>query len=96
VSITVAGSLFVARFRFSPPVIEVDIPSNIQPLNHYRIAQGLSVIRRGGTFVSTRVPSDLELAAAGVHGTDYFLGGRDYEVTEAVAAELQAAGYTIN
>jgi hypothetical protein len=95
VGITVAGSIFTPTYRFSPPVVEVGINSLIQPLNLYRITQGVSVVRKGGVLRAMRIPSDRDLQAAGTEGTDYFIGGHQYVISAAVAAELTSAGFTV-
>jgi len=83
-------------FRFKPPTIEIPMPTAIEPLRHYRITKGLSVVRVSGAFQTINTPSDIQLQAAGREGTDYFVGGHEYEISAAVAAELQAAGYTVS
>lgn len=55
---------------------------------------GQSVLRRNGAFATVPYPWLGELI--GKEGEDWFLGGRTYTVTDAIAAELENAGYTVN
>lgn len=67
--------------------------TQVRPLNYFRLTWAASVVRVDGTFRSVRSPAVELLEAAGVHGIDYFLGGRTYIITEEIAAELEAAGF---
>ena len=60
----------------------------------YSIPVGESVVRVNGTFTTTPYPwlGDLDGLA---EGEDYFLGGHEYVVSDEIAAELSAAGYTV-
>lgn len=80
---------------FTPPTHEEPIRSTVRPLNYYRLTWAASVVRVNGTFQSVRSPHQDLLEAAGEHGTDYFLGGRTYVVTDAIGTELAAAGYPV-
>lgn len=59
----------------------------------YQIPVGQSVVKMSGTYVTTPYPwlGDLD---GKTDGEDYFLGGRTYVISEAVATALQADGYT--
>ena len=59
----------------------------------YSIPVGESVVKTGGTYRTTPYPWLGDLAGL-TEGTDYFLGGRTYTITSAVATALQADGYT--
>jgi len=65
--------------------------TRVAPLRYMRLTTAGSVIRRGGLFTSVRTPAQADLV--GVEGTDWFIGGHLYEVTQAVADELDAAGF---
>lgn len=65
----------------------------MRPLNYFRLTWAASVVRSGGTFVSMRSPDSDTLTTAGVEGTDWFIGGRIYTVTTAIADELTVAGF---
>jgi len=55
----------------------------------YQQKQGVSVLRYGNRFVEVRFPSQDELRDA----DQYWLGGSTYEVDDATASALSAAGY---
>lgn len=62
---------------------------------YFHLTESQSVVRINGTFTTVKTPSAEQLAAAGVEGEDFFLGGRTYQVSVSVADELTAAGYTV-
>lgn len=82
-------------YYFEPPTHEEPIRTTEKPLCYYRLTHANSIVRVNGVLTSVRSPSQDMLTAAGVHGVDYFLGGRSYLVDDAVAAELFAAGYNV-
>lgn len=63
----------------------------------YSLPKGLSVLRSTIThrFELHPYPTMDQLNAAGREGVDYFLGGRDYEVGRAIAAELVESGFSV-
>lgn len=76
---------------FTPPT---RLESSSDPFfGRYSIPVGESVVRVNGTFTTQPYPWLGDIAGL-VDGLDYFLGGHEYIVTEAVAAELNAAGFT--
>lgn len=77
---------------FIPPTAREAILGD--PLfSRYGVSVGVTIIKKGGVFVEQPYPWLGELAGL-TDGVDYFLGGRVYEVTDAVAADLAASGYT--
>lgn len=85
--------LTFVTFTFSPPTHEEPMWTNKRPLNYYRITESSSIVRVNGVLTTIRHPRPDQIAAAGVEGVDYFLGGREYVVTGGVLAELISAGY---
>lgn len=59
----------------------------------YSIPVGQSVVRVNGTFITQPYPWLGDLADL-TDGVDYFLGGHEYVIDDAIAAELEAAGFT--
>ena len=59
----------------------------------YSIPVGQSVVKKNGVYTTTPYPWLGDIASL-TEGTDYFLGGRTYTITEAVATALTADGYT--
>lgn len=84
---------------FTPPTYPVPIrytnPDH-RILRFATLPQAMSVVRTGGVFVAHRGVSQDELTAAGQMGVDYFIGGSSYIVSNAVAVELEAAGFNVD
>lgn len=70
------------------------MPVQIEPLRRYRITRGISVVLRNGHYVQVTHPHTDELNAL-QEGTDYFIGGHVYTVTDETAAALQADGFEV-
>lgn len=80
---------------FTPPTVAQ--PLGTGPLfGRFNLQVGQSVVRKDGVFTLMPWPWIGDLQAAGTEGTDWFLGGRTYETTEAIAAALEADGFTID
>lgn len=58
----------------------------------YRVQVGYSVVKKDGHYVT--VPYVWMGELLGDDGADYFLGGREYTVTDDIAADLVADGFT--
>lgn len=89
---------------FIPPIVE-DVPRILPDtrgpayllMRHYRpLERGRSVLKIAGHYVTRDIPSTDDLVAAGEEGTDWFLGGHLYVVTNAVAIALAADGYSVD
>lgn len=81
------------------PLFETPWEDLIQPTGHrlwrfYTFRQGLSVIKVSGHYVNRLVLAEDDLISL-VQGVDWFLGGHIYDISEAVAADLVADGYTV-
>lgn len=76
---------------FTPPT-ELQSSDDIL-FGRYSIPVGQSVVKVSGTYRTIPYPWLGEIADL-TEGVDYFLGGRTYEVTDAVATALQSDGYT--
>lgn len=61
--------------------------------SRYGVPVGQSVVKVDGVFTLHPVPWLGDLVDL-IEGTDYFLGGRTYVITDAIATALQAAGFT--
>ena len=66
------------------------------------VPRGMTVIKTGGVYRTVPAPDQLQLEAAdlitdpdGTQRRGYFLGGHIYAVTDTIALELIAAGYTV-
>lgn len=66
--------------------------TRIRPLNYYRLTYANSIVRINGTFTSIRTPAP-ELLVGLTEGEDFFRGGYEYDITQAVADELVSAGF---
>lgn len=83
-----------STFFFSPPSHEEPIRTNIAPLRYYRLTYAKSLLKLDGTWTQIRTPAP-ELLEGLTEGVDFFRGGYEYEIPQPVAAELQAAGFTV-
>lgn len=91
VAITAGGVVSAAERFFEPPTVAQGTNDGTF-FSRYRMPVGQSVVRIDGQFQTLPFPWMGELI--GAEGTDWFLGGRRYQITSEVAAELEAAGYT--
>ncbi len=55
---------------------------------------GVSVVKVDGSYTNLANPTHDELS--GVEGADWFRGGYHYEVSEDIAADLIADGYSVS
>jgi hypothetical protein len=53
--------------------------------------RSISVLKIDGQYVEIREPSQDDIALA----TEVYIGGHEYPVSDAIAAELIAAGYEV-
>jgi len=79
---------------FTPPTAKQPIDSSDRLLRWFSLDVGQSVVKKDGTYQVMPFPWIGELQAAGDEGTDWFLGGRTYEITDATADALEADGFT--
>lgn len=82
-------------FRFEPPTHEAPMWTTERPHNYHRLTHAASVVRINGVLTSIHQPRPDQIAAAGEEGVDWFIGGRVYDVTAAVKAELLSAGFPV-
>lgn len=78
---------------FTPPTVNEGSSDHF--FGRYSIPVGQSVVKLDGTYRVTPYPwlgdiADLE------QGVDYFLGGRTYVISEAVATALEIDGFTVD
>jgi hypothetical protein len=69
--------------------------TRVHPLVYYRLTYASSVVKVDGTFVSMRTPTPEQLEGL-TEGVDFFRGGYQYEVSSAIASELEADGYSVD
>lgn len=81
----------VVFYDFIPPGYEE--PVRVEGNLFVKAPRTMSVIRVSGELALVKSPFVSQLV--GDEGVDWFLGGRIYTVSAAVAAELVAAGYTV-
>lgn len=84
--------------EFQPPsadTLPAVLPETRGPayalFRHYDWSSGKSVLKIDGTYITTEYPTAAQLAVA----TETYIGGHIYTVTDAVAAELTAAGFSV-
>lgn len=95
VVVEIAGGLLNPIYYFEPPTFEGPMRTEVRPLHLFRETWAESIVRVNGSFTSIRAPSAEVCDAAGENGVDFFRGGYVYEITQATANELTAAGYTV-
>lgn len=76
---------------FIPPTVSEGPIGGHRLFYFYEMDRGVSVLKIDGQYVEIREPSQDEEALA----TEFYLGGHEYPVSDAVAAELIAAGYEV-
>ena len=76
---------------FTPPT--VNEASSDPFFGRYSIPVGQSVVKKNGHYTLEPYPWLGDLAGLEL-GTDYFLGGRTYVVSDAIASALAADGFT--
>lgn len=81
----------------------VRTPSDKRFWSHYQGGRGQTVIRTGGVYRTVSNPTQADIDAAdlirdanGELTPAVFLGGHVHPVTDAIAAELTAAGYVVS
>lgn len=76
---------------FTPPTVQQSMSDPFW--GRYSVPVGQSVVLTDGTYQVTPFPwaGDLEDLT---QGEDYFLGGRTYEITDAIADALEGDGFT--
>lgn len=76
-------------YKFTTPLVEEGPIGRGRLFSFFKLWRGVTVLKINGQYVEYRFPSADVLAA-----TDkYYLGGSEYVVDDAEAADLTAAGY---
>lgn len=90
-SVTVSLPIYL----FTPPTFtRVVTPPPLVRQPRYNLTESISLVRIDGVLTEVHSPTARQLTQAGSEGEDWFLGGRRYEVNQAVSDELVAAGYS--
>ncbi len=77
---------------FNPPSAPQSMDDHFW--GRFDVQVGISVVKVNDEYQNLPTPTADELiAAGGVEGRDYFLGGHRYRVTDEIQAALEAAGY---
>ena len=78
---------------FKPPTVDQPPLGDNRLFFRYSLTRGESVLKRqDGTFYTKQYPSQVEMEAAAIA----YLGGHEYQITQAEADALTAAGYGAN
>ena len=75
---------------FFPPTVS-EGPAGFGLFYRYKLDRGISVLKINNKYYKIRVPSTDEIDSA----TEYYAGGHEYEVTDAVKAALIAGSIGI-
>ena len=78
---------------FSPPTTKQSVPGD-RLFSRYGVQVGQSVVKKNGTYVLDPYPWLGDLTGL-VDGTDYFLGGHTYVISQSVADALTTDGFTV-
>lgn len=78
-------------YQFTTPYIEEGVNTGHRLFNRMKFRKGISVLKIDDEYYEMRYPSQDELQLASV----YYLGGHDYIVEDAEAADLITAGYEV-
>jgi hypothetical protein len=76
------------NYIFSTPYVEEGPTGEHRLFYFYKLRRGLSVVKSGGSYYTTRYPTEDVINAA----QEFYSGGHKYEVTAAVKAALIAGG----
>ena len=75
---------------FFPPTVS-EGPAGWGLFYRYKLDRGISVLKINGTYKKIRVPSTDQIDSV----TEYYAGGHEYEVSEAIKTALLNAGIGI-
>lgn len=78
-------------YRFTTPTVSEGPLGQGRLFSRFRLVRGITVLKTDGEYVEVRYPSSEEVAAADIA----YIGGYSYEVSAGEAADLTAAGYTV-
>lgn len=77
---------------FTPPTVKQPMHATHPLLSRYRIDVGQSVVKKDGAYRLMPFPWAGELVGL-TEGSDYFMGGRTYVITDDIASALTADGF---
>jgi hypothetical protein len=78
-------------YKFTTPYVE-EGPAGTGPLfSRYRLNRGVSVLNINGEYYEMRYPTEDDIASADV----FYRGGNDHIVSDSIAQDLLALGYTV-
>ena len=78
-------------YLFAPPVLEYGPAGGHWLFYRYSLKHGVTVYKIGNSWYEEEYPSQDDLDIASV----VYLGGHEYEVTDAERINLQNGGYTV-
>ena len=76
-------------YSFEPPTVMEGPIGDHRLFDFYQMPRGICVLKIDGEWYESRYPMNEDLENADT----YYIGGNKYTVSNAEAAELQAAGY---
>lgn len=78
-------------YLFVPPTVDYGPAGGNWLFYRYKLSHGVTVYKVGNTYYEEEYPSQDDLDTA----TAIYLGGHEYNVTEAEKDDLEAAGYEV-
>lgn len=89
----VGGELVTCMpYTFRTPYVKEGPIGDHRLFYFYKMNRGVSLVKLNNQYVEIRFPSSDTLAQS----SEYYIGGSEYTVSDATAAELTAAGYGSN
>jgi len=82
----------IMAYLFAPPVVEYGPAGGHWLFYRYTLKHGITVYKIGNSWYEEETPSQDDLDIASV----VYLGGHEYEVSDAEAADLQSVGYEVS
>lgn len=76
-------------YKFTPPSVKEGPIGDHRLFYFYKMNRGTTVLKNNGVYTQVRYPYQVDVESADVA----YLGGSEYVVDDAEAADLTAAGY---
>ena len=82
----------MTKYYLTPPIVEYGPAGGGRLFIRYRLNRGESLMRNNGVWSQTAFPTEDVIKAAEL----FYLGGREYEISQGVYTELIAQGFGAN
>ena len=82
----------MTKYYLTPPIVEYGPAGGGRLFIRYRLNRGESLMRNNGVWSQTAFPTEDVMKAAEL----FYLGGREYEISQGTYTELIAQGFGAN